>query len=66
MEKQSYDMEHVIIAKVANWEKDARYYAMNNHRYSDKERANELQRLRRSWPTQEEFEVSYQHQQNGN
>lgn len=62
MENQSYPMDY---AKVANWEKDARYYAMNNHKYSDKEKANELQRLRRSWPTQEEFEVSYQHQ-NGN
>lgn len=51
-------MDAVIIAKVAKWEKEAKFFAENNAFYSETFRKLELERLRLSWPSQEEFEIS--------
>ena len=59
-------MDAVIIAKVAKWEKEAKFFAENNAFYSEILRKFELERLRRSSPSQEEFEISAKAEQDVN
>lgn len=46
-----------IIAKVKNWDKEAKFFAENNSKYSDSFRESELKKLEVSCPTQEQFEI---------
>lgn len=56
-------MEAIII-KVKNWEKEAKFFAENNSKYSDAFRASELKKLEDSSPTQEEFEIAQAYELN--
>jgi len=51
-----------VVAKVQKWEKEAKVFAQNNASYNESFRKSEMERLRASWPTQEEFEIAYSYE----